>query len=144
MRDFSLAGLLRLRKLEEDIAASELASANRKVHDNQALQSRVRRNIAGMESTAATSAQLRAIAAARSATNSTLTELDGVLHRLHDDAHKAQDAHTAARARSRGIEKLRDKHTAAEVHEDLRAEQNALDEIRRKTNAVHRGNLENR
>jgi flagellar FliJ protein len=128
-RGFPLAGLLRLRRLQEDQAASQLASANGRVRDNNTIQTRARRTLEGFTSTPTDVDTLRAIAAARASSSSMLADLVALdaMHRQH--AQRAEADFHLAKLQSVSIEKLNDKHAEAASAEDLRVEQLALDEI---------------
>jgi flagellar FliJ protein len=128
-RQFSLAGLLRLRQIQQDQAASGLASARSRSSSARAREASARRELAAGDAPISSSASLRAVAAARSASHSMLADLQN-LSRLADTEEAAARAEfVAARTRSVGLEKLQARHTA-EVHTaDLRSEQSALDEI---------------
>lgn len=128
-RLFSLAGLLRLRHLQEDQAAIDLAEADARVRDNEARRARARTALSGLAATPTNVAALNAMAAARSSTRSMLADLDA-LGRNHQVAlNQAQTVFDSARAESIGLEKLEARHAAAVLAEDLRAEQTVLDEI---------------
>ena len=128
-KPFSLAGLLRLRQTEQDIAGAELARANARIRDNATTERRARRALAEYGDTATSTETLRAIAAARQASATMLAELAIV---LEDDltAHeRARADYLAARMRFTGLEKTERRHYEAAVAEDLKTEQQALDEL---------------
>lgn len=128
-KPFSLAGLLRLRHTEQDLAGANLARANTRVRDNATTEKRARRALASYGDTATSTENLRAIAASRQASAALLTELMVVSDRDLTDRDAAQAAYNAARTRSVGLEKLEQKHRALMFAEELKAEQAALDEI---------------
>ena len=105
-REFSLAGLLRLRQLQQDQAATGLARAR-----SRSSSVRVRE------------------AAARSSAHSMLADLQNLTHLAEADEANARAEFIAARTRSVGLEKLQARHDAEVNSADLRAEQSALDEI---------------
>jgi flagellar FliJ protein len=128
-RGFPLAGLLRLRRLQEDQAASQLASANGRVRDNNTIQTRARRTLEGFTSTPTDVDTLRAIAAARASSSSMLADLVALDAMHRQNAERAEADFRLAKLQSVSIEKLNDKHAEAASAEDLRVEQLALDEI---------------
>jgi flagellar FliJ protein len=128
-RQFSLAGLLRLRRLEQDQAAAHLGAVNAQL---RAVNARKDAALAEAEqglSEAGDSAALRAIAAARSASSSLLADLEALSALADEDAVTAQLALAAARARTLGLEKLEARHTLDVAAADLSAEQTVLDEL---------------
>jgi len=128
-RAFPLAGLLRLRRLQEDRAASELAQANGRVRDNNTIQTRARRTLEGFTSTATDVDTLRAIAASRASSTSMLADLSALDVTHRQAAQLAQGDFQRAKIQAVSIEKLSDKHLTEAHAEDLRVEQLALDEI---------------
>ncbi len=129
-RAFRLAGLLRLRTLQEERAAGVLAVSHAALRTAQGHRETTYRTLAGHTMPALADTQgWRASVAARG----TLT------HLLADAAIEVRDAGervtadtadwSAARARSVGLEKLADKHRTLVHAEDERAEQLALDEV---------------
>ena len=128
-KPFSLAGLLRLRRTEQDIAGAELARANARIRDNATTERRARRALAEYGDTATSTETLRAIAAARQASATMLAELQTV---LDDDlaAHeRARADYLTARMRFTGLEKTERRHREAAIAEELKHEQQALDEL---------------
>ena len=128
-RIFPLAGLLRLRRLQEEDAASQLAAANSRVRDNLVVQARARRTLEGVTSEPTDIATMRSIAAARASSSAMLADLRAVAVQYRHTAGEAESGYHAARSKTAGIEKLDGRHTAATEADDLRVEQNALDEI---------------
>jgi len=126
---FSLAGLLRLRHLEEDEAGQTLARANSRLEENSAREAQLRRKLSGGDDEAASVEVLRAVAAARASSRSMLAELEAVARVHRQEADEARAAFSAARTRSKGLERLEEKHNLAVTVGELRTEQNALDEI---------------
>lgn len=129
-RAFRLAGLIRLRSLQEDQAAGALAVSNGVLRTAQ-------RN---RHATLATLAchTMPALADV-SAWRTSVTARGALTHLLADAAIEVRDAGervaadaalwSAARSRSAALEKLHDKHRALVHAEDERAEQHALDEV---------------
>ena len=129
MKRFSLAGLLRIRGLEEQQAAAELAAANRALDAARARRSRTRSSLAGVSPDAVDAATLSALVAARASGHILLSELSSLHDRAARDAADARSAHTGARVNALSLEKLHTRHVKTETARELRAEQSALDEI---------------
>lgn len=129
MKRFGLAGLLRVRDLEEQRAAAELAEANRAVDAVRARGVRTRASLAGVRSDAVDAATLSAVVAARASAQVLLGELTALHDLASREAGEARSAHGAARASAVSLEKLRRRHTEAEAARELREEQSALDEV---------------
>ena len=128
-RLFPLAGLLRLRKLQQDQAALDLAEANARVAALQARRGRARSALGVLGNSPQTIAALNAMAAARSSSRSMLAELDAVGRNHQESLETAQSTYNAATAESVALEKLHERHAAALLAADLHAEQIVLDEI---------------
>ena len=128
-KPFSLAGLLRLRQTEQDIAGAELARANARIRDNATTERRARRALADYGDTATSTETLRAIAAARQASATMLSELSAVLEEDLAAHERARDDYLTARMRFTGLEKTERKHREAELAAELKNEQHALDEL---------------
>ena len=128
-RTFRLAGLLRLRQVQEEQAASDLAAANARSRENAARQNRARAALGGVGAEATSSNVLYAIAAARSSSRSMLAELEAVDVHNRADVADAAAAYAAARARSLGLEKLEQRHIETRDAGDLAAQQAVVDEI---------------
>ncbi|MDD1475657.1 flagellar FliJ family protein [Arthrobacter sp. H16F315] len=128
-RQFSLAGLLRLRRIQQDQAATGLARARSRSSSVRAREAAARRDLSIDDADVVSSASLRAVAAARSSSHSMLAELRGLTTIAQADESAAREAFTAARVRSVGLEKLQARHQAEVLSADLQAEQSALDEI---------------
>jgi flagellar protein FliJ len=129
-RAFRLAGLLRLRELQEDQAAARLAASHAVLRGaeqrrDETLATLVRHAMPGR--------------ADSGAWRLSVTGRTTLAHLLADAGRQVADAGrrvgedtadwSAARSRSVGLEKLRDKHREAVALEDGRAEQLALDEV---------------
>lgn len=128
MSTFRLAGLLRLRKLQEDNVRAQLARTRATELQRRRSEQRVR-NVLGESAVDATSAEaVQSIAAARASSSSMLGELDALLAQDVAAVAEAEAAHAAARARTVQIEKLEERHAARARAGELRAEQLVLDE----------------
>ena len=128
-REFSLAGLLRLRQIQQDQAATGLARARSRSTSVRAREAAARRDLGATDDPISGSASLRAIAAARSSSHSMLADLHGLGRIAETEEADARSEFIAARTRSVGLEKLQARHHAEVTTADLRAEQAALDEI---------------
>lgn len=128
-RQFSLAGLLRLRQIQQDQAATGLASARSRSSSVRAREASARRELAAGDAPISSSASLRAVAAARSSSHSMLADLRNLSRIAETEETAAREEFIAARTRSVGLEKLQARHDADVHMADLRAEQSTLDEI---------------
>lgn len=129
MNLFRLAGLQRLRKVQEDEAAATLA---RSAVAHRREQERARRaldGLAGSELADETVLAWRASVASRAAHSAALVAAEAGVRRAADDERAATAAWSAARQRSKTLEKLADKHAEAEALDDARTEQRVLDEL---------------
>lgn len=128
-RRFALAGLLRLRHLEQDQAAGQLGAAHARAAEVNRRRQAFRAELADEAADAATAEALLAVSASRSASRSLLAELDLLVQSSASETDRAQAAFNAVRAKSVALEKLEDKHRGLLAEEDLRGQQNVLDEI---------------
>lgn len=126
---FKLAGLLRLRGIQQDKAAGALAEAHR---EQKILKDRRRtaaEHLAGTDSTPQNAEALMAIVAARASARSMFLELDGVMEASRTRVEQARAEFAAAKSDTAALEKLAARHAREETARQLRAEQDALDEI---------------
>ncbi|KAD3456118.1 hypothetical protein GD627_15640 [Arthrobacter yangruifuii] len=128
-RAFPLAGLLRLRQLQQEKAAGELAAANLRMRETREARAGMYNALETSFSEPVDATTMNAIAAARSSSRSMLADLFALDTRYAAELETARTGFTAARARSVGLEKLEGKFAEAEAAEDLRAEQTILDEL---------------
>ncbi|HEV7848762.1 MAG TPA: flagellar export protein FliJ [Mycetocola sp.] len=128
-RSFSLAGLLRLRRIREDQAAGRLAAANARVRENAARTAQMRNHLGGTESEVSNSAALHAVSTARASSRSMLAELNALAALRQAAADESAAEFAAARSQSVRIEKLELRHGELAAKQDLHAEQLVLDEI---------------
>lgn len=128
-RAFALAGLQRLRDLQEAQAAGKLAAANAKLREGSARAARARAAADAAPVDADSAAALQAVAAARASTRSLLVELDGLVASLDDEAEAVRTEYREARRRAVVLEKLGERHAEGVLREDLAREQAALDEL---------------
>ncbi|MFJ5860957.1 flagellar FliJ family protein [Pseudarthrobacter sp. NPDC092439] len=128
-RSFPLAGLMRLRRLQEDAAAGTLAAANQAAGLHADRQRAARHELDSTSSEASGTPALLAVAAARASARSMLATLDALAVEHQAAAAEAQENYLQARLEAAGIEKLEARHQAAARGEALRAEQIGLDEL---------------
>jgi flagellar FliJ protein len=127
--DFSLAGLLRLRRRQEDQAAGTLLRARSRASELAAQRTGVRDAMIQQPEEAGSIESLHAIAAARASTSSMLADLLTLQHDQDADVERARAAHDQARAARLALEKLETRHAAEQAAAELRAEQAVLDEL---------------
>ena len=126
---FSLAGLLRLRKLEEDQRAAELNSARDRENVGLARTRRIRRGLADGHEDPTAHASLASIAAARASSATMLSELGELDRENAAEVEKAVDAHADAHRKTLGLEKLETRFAEKKLAEELRDEQLLLDDL---------------
>lgn len=137
-RGFSLAGLLRVRGVQEREAAERLSRAVLDANQTEAHDRRVRAALAGTGSDAVDVRSLAALAAARVAGRSALVDLQLLAERQAATVDEARSAHTQARQEVRGLERMAQAHALRVRAEELRVEQAELDEIASRTRAGER------
>jgi flagellar FliJ protein len=128
-RLFPLAGLLRLRHLQQDEAAGALASANARLDVTSVQQNRARSALGATRVDVSSTESLYALAAGRASMRSTLSDLESLSERQRIEAERATEAYSAAKSQAVRIEKLEAKHSEAATTEDLRVEQSVIDEL---------------
>ncbi|WP_422934679.1 flagellar export protein FliJ [Sinomonas sp. P47F7] len=128
-QQFRLAGLLRLRQLEQDQAAARFGAANARQRALAVREEAGRADGDRISSDVDTSAALRAVAAARASSTSMLAELRALAELAESERDAAQLEFAAARARTIGLEKLEARHAEAAAAAELAVEQGVLDEL---------------
>ncbi len=129
MNGFRLAGLLRLRKLQQDHAAADLARANAASRTAAELAVRRREALAAHRMPDETGAlAFTAAAAARAALSTAGIESAEHAATAAQEAGQATDAWNVARARSRALEHLEERFVEGVVRAGRDAEQRRLDE----------------
>lgn len=130
MSAFRLAGLLRLRALAEEQAAVELAGATRSRDAADARRAATESALSDSQFPVGTNpTAMRAVIASRIALSGLLVEqraLTAAAQQVMDDKNADW---SAARTRTRTLEKLEERHVTTEREADQRAEQLVLDEI---------------
>lgn len=126
---FSLAGLLRLRRLEEEQAGAVYGAATARHATLVARTDRARAEAEAIRAEVDTIHELQAVAAARASSMAMLTELRAMTATAADERACAEAGFTTARGKTLGLEKLEARHVEATHAADLAAEQVVLDEL---------------
>ncbi len=126
---FPLAGLLRVRRIQQERAASELAVANARLREHTVRQVRARDELGATMSEVSDTSSMHAVAAARATAGGLLGDLESLRVLSEEEADRSRQQYTDARTRSRGLEKLEDRHFDAQNARELHAQQLALDEL---------------
>ncbi len=130
MNAFRLANLFRVRRIQEDRAAAELAVASGERVRMDGLTERARKRLEETDlPESAETLRWQAAIAARAAASSLALEADAARAVARSQENTAQDVWNAARAQTKTIEKLAVKHEQEQRAEDVRQEQHVLDEI---------------
>lgn len=142
-RAFSLAGLLRVRELQEERAAAQLALANRAKLEAKVRRAAIEGTLAGQEFPDRATADVldrhtheveaytptwRATVAARASISAMLKESTDALNIASVSAETAAQEWAYSKTRAAMIEKLRIRHLKELEAEDLREEQIVIDE----------------
>lgn len=129
MAAFRLGGLLRLRRLQEDQAAAELARANARRRAAEVRRDASQEMLAqGLLPQHGDVLTFQAGVAARAAMTGLVGEAVIALQATTDHAGRATETWSDARTRAVTLSKLEDRHTASVQAEELRLEQLVLDE----------------
>jgi flagellar export protein FliJ len=126
---FSLSGLLRVRGAQERVAAERLSRASAERADADAAVQNALSGLEGVGSTVRDARTLQAMAAARAAGHSALSDLRALAQLRLAAESEARTAHIEARRELRGLERLEAAHRAQAARAELAAEQSALDEV---------------
>jgi len=140
MSAFRLAGLLRLRRSQEEIAAAELARANAEREAARARRAETERMLDGQAfPDRADEDAWRMAVATRAALGALVAEHTLALAAASAQAEARGKEWTEARVRTTTLEKLEARHDEQVRAEEERVEQIALDETatRRATQAAH-------
>ena len=133
-RAFRLAGLLRLRELQEEQAAAQLAASNASLQRAHRYREATLTALTGHTLPAAADPHAwRAAVAGRAVLRDRLADAGADVAQAAELVVADTASWAAARSRSVGLEKLHDKHRALVGAEDARAEQHALDEVAART-----------
>ncbi|MGN6742208.1 MAG: flagellar FliJ family protein [Amnibacterium sp.] len=129
MAVFSLAGLLRLRRLREDQAAAEVGRARSRASEIASQRHQLIDTLSDPEHEARDVRGIAASSAARASTSTMLADLEALHVAQAEVVAEAEARHRAARRDTLSFEKLEERHEAAARSDELRAEQAALDEL---------------
>lgn len=131
MGAFRLSGLLRLRRMEEDQAAAELARTTVRRQRAALRAEHARRQLAGSDLSAfgGDPYAFRAAIAARAALSAAVSDTQAAVESAREQELRASERWTEARTRSKTLDKLEEKHEAVERAVAGHKEQVALDEL---------------
>ena len=138
---FSLAALLRLRRLQQDSAAGEVSTARARAADVASRRRYAENSLANMMTPGGSAETLRWTAASRAASSSTLGDLSVLESEWERRMVEARARLAESRAQTIALEKLEERHNDAEQKEALREEQGVLDEISLAGRDSRRGTL---
>jgi len=128
-RPFRLAGLLRVRGLQERAAAEHLSRASLEHTRTQARERELRTALSNSTDAAMDVRALAALAAGRVASRGMLADLTALGELQHATVQEARARHAATRVDERGLALLADAHAERERARELQLEQAELDEI---------------
>lgn len=126
---FTLSGLLRVRGAQERVAAEHLSRASAERTDAEDAATGAVSSLSDISAQIDDPRALMAMAAARAAGRSTLSDLQALVEMRRLEESSARSAHIDARRELKGLERLEDAHRTEAARVDLAAEQTALDEI---------------
>ncbi|MER7446676.1 flagellar FliJ family protein [Microbacterium sp. NPDC097977] len=126
---FTLSGLLRVRGAQERVAAEHLSRASAERTDAEDAVTDAVSSLSEISAQIDDPRALMAMAAARAAGRSTLSDLQALVEMRRIEESSARSAHIDARRELKGLERLEDAHRTEAARVDLAAEQTALDEI---------------
>ncbi|MFJ2502857.1 MULTISPECIES: hypothetical protein [unclassified Microbacterium] len=132
-RSFSLAGLLRVREIQERAAAQRLSRAVLDARHTEARDRSLRAHLSGAGSEAVDVRSLAALAAARVAGRTLLSDLTMLAELQEQTVDQARAEHSEARRAMRGLDRLAQAHAVRVRAAELHAEQAELDEIGSRT-----------
>ncbi len=136
-RGFPLAGLLRVRRLQERAAAERLTRASMEHAQTEARDRQVRASLTTSAEGVEDVRTLAALAASRVAARSLLSDLRALGDAQAAAADAARAEHAAARIDEHGLTRLAEAHDRRERDRVRRGEQSTLDEIAlRRTSAT--------
>lgn len=126
---FPLAGLLRVRGAQERVAAEHLSRASAERAQAETAEQTAITSLADISAQIDDPRALMAMAAARAAGRSTLSDLQALVEMRRSAESEARSAHVEARRDLKGLERLETTHRVETAKAELSAEQTALDEI---------------
>jgi flagellar FliJ protein len=139
---FPLAGLLRVRGAQERVAAESLSHASAERLRAESAERGASRALQSISVEITDGSTLLAMAAARAASNTALSDLRALTELRRTDELDAKATHVEARRELKGLERLETSYQAQTEKAELAAEQNALDEIAIARIARRRGGAE--
>lgn len=128
-RPFRLAGLLRVRGIQERAAAEHLTRASLEQVRTEARERQLRAALSTSTDMAVDVRTLAALAASRVASRSQLADLRALGDLQQATLEDARVRHAATRIDERGLARLAEAHARREQARELHAEQAELDEI---------------
>jgi len=129
MTEFRLKNLLRLRGLQEQEAAGDLATANHSLTRVIERRATIRAQLAGTSTDLSGPGAIAALSSTRAAAQSMLADL-AAMHRAAELlVTDASAAYRKARTETLSLEKLSERHEHQQAQERAAQEQAALDEI---------------
>lgn len=129
MSGFRLAGILRIRGIQQQQAAGDLAQANHSLARVVQRRAEIRAQLAGTTTDAAGAGAIAAMSSTRAAAQSMLADLSALHASAEVTADDASAAYNLTRARTRALEKLQERHDQQQTEALEAREQAALDEI---------------
>ena len=126
---FSLSGLLRVRGAQERVAAEQLSRASAERIQAEDAERSAAASLADVSARVDDGATLLAMAAARAAGRSTLSDFQALVEMRRGAEAEAKSAHVEARRELKGLERLEQTHRVEAERAELATEQAALDEI---------------
>ena len=129
MAGFRLAGVLRLRRIEEDRARLRLVDAHADLAQTAESAGGVAAYLDASPERPADGVSLAAIAASRAASSALLAVLEAEQRLRAQDVDDARAELNRRRTASKGLEKLERRHVEATERAEGRAEQLVLDEV---------------
>jgi flagellar FliJ protein len=129
MSGFRLAGILRIRGIQQQEAAGDLAHANHSLARVVQRRADIRAKLAGTTTDAAGPGAIAAMSSTRAAAQSMLAELSAMHATAETTAEDASAAYNLTRARTLALEKLQERHDRQKTLAAEALEQAVLDEI---------------
>ncbi|MBT2476438.1 hypothetical protein J7E68_18110, partial [Microbacterium sp. ISL-103] len=126
---FPLAGLLRVRGAQERVAAEQLSRASADRAQAEAAENSAVTSLSEISAQIDDPRLLMAMAAARAAGRSTLSDLQALVDMRRSAETEAKSVHVEARRELKGLERLETTHRVEAAKSEFAAEQQALDEI---------------
>jgi flagellar FliJ protein len=136
---FPLAGLLRVRGAQERVAAEQLSRASAGRAQAEAAEHSAVTSLSEISAQIDDPRLLMAMAAARAAGRSTLSDLQALVDMRRSAETEAKSVHVEARRELKGLERLETTHRVEAAKSELAAEQQTLDEIAVVRSSRHEG-----